>query len=126
MGKKLSEMTLEELWTLFPIRLTEHNAEWKDQYAEMAIFLENKLSSCKVIRISHIGSTAINGILAKPMKILELLLKSLRVADLSKCQSQKGGFPLTMDIQKADLPKKFTICIFDMWVIMKNCIFVTI
>ena len=73
MGKKLSEMTLEELWTLFPIRLTEHNAEWKDQYAEMAIFLENKLSSCKVIRISHIGSTAINGILAKP--IVDILVE---------------------------------------------------
>ena len=24
MGKKLSEMTLEELWKLFPIYLTEH------------------------------------------------------------------------------------------------------
>lgn len=30
MGKKLSEMSLEELWQLFPIFLTEHQACWKD------------------------------------------------------------------------------------------------
>ena len=30
MGKKLSEMTLEELWQLFPIFLTEHQEVWKE------------------------------------------------------------------------------------------------
>ena len=30
MGKKLSEMTLEELWQLFPIVLTEHQRSWKE------------------------------------------------------------------------------------------------
>ena len=34
MGKKLSEMTLEELWQLFPIFLTEHQEEWKEWYLE--------------------------------------------------------------------------------------------
>lgn len=34
MKKKLSEMTLEELWQLFPIVLTEHQACWEDWYAE--------------------------------------------------------------------------------------------
>lgn len=29
MSKKLSEMTLEELWQLFPIILTEHNTVGK-------------------------------------------------------------------------------------------------
>ena len=28
MGKPLSDMTLEELWELFPIILTEHNEVW--------------------------------------------------------------------------------------------------
>lgn len=32
MGKSLSEMTLEELWQLFPIFLTEHQECWKDWY----------------------------------------------------------------------------------------------
>ena len=35
MGKKLSEMTLEELWELFPITLVEHKEYWKDYYCEM-------------------------------------------------------------------------------------------
>ncbi len=32
--KKLSQMTLEELWRLFPIYLTEHNPNWEKQYSE--------------------------------------------------------------------------------------------
>ena len=67
MGKKLSEMTLEELWMLFPISLTEHNDEWEKQYEEMEAFLKKQLSSCHVVRISHIGSTAVKHIWAKPM-----------------------------------------------------------
>lgn len=30
MGKKLSEMTIEELWELFPIFLTEHQDCWAE------------------------------------------------------------------------------------------------
>lgn len=29
MSKKLDEMSLEELWEIFPIFLVEHNDEWK-------------------------------------------------------------------------------------------------
>ncbi|MBQ2747555.1 MAG: GrpB family protein, partial [Firmicutes bacterium] len=32
MGKKLSEMSLEELWQLFPIILTKHQDHWKEWY----------------------------------------------------------------------------------------------
>ncbi len=73
MGKRLAEMTMEELWTLFPIRLTEHNDGWEKQYEETAEFLEEKLSPCRVIRISHIGSTAVNHIWAKP--IIDILVE---------------------------------------------------
>lgn len=73
MGKKLSEITLDELWTLFPIRLTEHNDGWAEQYEKMAVVLEERLSCCNIIRISHIGSTAIRGIWAKP--IVDILVE---------------------------------------------------
>ncbi len=73
MGKKLSEMSLEELWMLFPIKLTRHNGEWAKQYTETETFLKEKLSSCNVIRISHIGSTSVNGIWAKP--IVDILVE---------------------------------------------------
>ncbi|MFW6269329.1 MAG: GrpB family protein [Bacillota bacterium] len=34
MKKRLTEMSLEELWELFPIRLREYNPEYKDWYGE--------------------------------------------------------------------------------------------
>ena len=35
MRKELSEMTLEELWELFPIFLVAHDDRWKDNYNEI-------------------------------------------------------------------------------------------
>ena len=67
MTKRLLEMTLEELWELFPIELTEHRSEWAAQYAQMEARLLGILPSRAVVRISHIGSTAVAGIWAKPI-----------------------------------------------------------
>ena len=71
MGKKLSEMTLEELWQLFPIYLTEHQSCWQEWYSEEESLLKKVLSSIE--RISHIGSTAIPSIWAKP--IVDILVE---------------------------------------------------
>ena len=72
MGKKLSEMTLEELWQLFPIVLTEHQECWRKWYMEEESLLKNTL--LKMYRISHIGSTAIPTIWAKP--IIDILVEA--------------------------------------------------
>ena len=45
MPKKLSEMTLEELWQLFPIILTEPNPAWEAWYLEERDFLLSKLKN---------------------------------------------------------------------------------
>ncbi len=73
MKKKLSEMTLEELWQLFPIILTEHQDCWKTWYEEERNAIERILENGAIKRISHIGSTAIEGIWAKP--IVDMLLE---------------------------------------------------
>ncbi len=65
MEKKLSEMSLEELWKLFPIYLTEHQPYWKEWYTDEENFLKNRVP--KIERINHIGSTAIRSICAKPI-----------------------------------------------------------
>lgn len=57
--KKLSEMTLEELWQLFPIILAEHRAEWAEWFRAEAAFLAELLPEAA---IAHIGSTAIRDI----------------------------------------------------------------
>ena len=36
MGKELSEMTLEELWELFPIFLVAHDDRWEDRFNRSA------------------------------------------------------------------------------------------
>ena len=71
MGKKLSEMSLEELWLLFPIFLEEHKDCWKEWYLEEEKLLKRVLT--KNERISHIGSTVIPSIWAKP--IVDLLVE---------------------------------------------------
>ena len=78
MGTKLSEMTLEELWQLFPIFLTEHQEAWKEWYLEEEKLLKRVLS--KNERISHIGSTAVSSIWAKP--IIDILVEVPMESDL--------------------------------------------
>lgn len=70
MGKKLSEMTLEELWELFPIVLTEHKPFWAEQYKEEVSALKTILPPDT--EYHHVGSTAIDGIMAKP--IIDILI----------------------------------------------------
>ena len=63
--KPLSEMTLEELWQLFPIILTEYDPFWAKFYEEENALLSEKYGTL-LARINHIGSTAVEGLTAKP------------------------------------------------------------
>lgn len=80
MKKELSNMTLEELWELFPIFLTEHQPEWESWYQEQYQDLCNIIPFEEVVRISHIGSTAIPGIWAKP--IIDILVELRAECDM--------------------------------------------
>ena len=72
MCRNLEDMTLEELWQLFPIALVPHQPEWKD-WAKIEIeSLGSLLCDYKPI-INHIGSTAISRIYAKP--IIDILIE---------------------------------------------------
>lgn len=92
MEKDLSDMTKEELWNLFPIFLVEHNDKWKQYYDETESLLQIILSDYKIFRISHIGSTAINGIWAK--NIVDILLEIDYSEDMEKVAqtAEKNGF----------------------------------
>ena len=72
-NKPLSEMTLEELWELFPIVLSEHNPEWKNWFREEKELLLRVFGSNHE-KIRHIGSTAVEGLLAKPT--IDILLET--------------------------------------------------
>lgn len=72
-AKPLSEMTREELWQLFPIILSEHDPNWKKYYREEQALLEKSFGRF-LVRIEHIGSTAVEGLLAKPT--VDILLET--------------------------------------------------
>lgn len=80
MSKKLSEMSLEELWELFPIILSEHQDYWAKWYEEEVSSLSVLLPKEQIVRISHIGSTAIKEIWAKP--IIDILVEIERESNL--------------------------------------------
>ena len=92
MRKKLSEMSLEELWQLFPIYLTEHNEVWAAWYADEERHLKNHLAAERIKRISHIGSTAVKGIWAKP--IIDILVEAAPESDLQQLKPilEKAGY----------------------------------
>ncbi len=73
MKKALSEMTLEELWTLFPIILSEPNDKWQNWYQEERQRLSAILCD-DTLKIHHIGSTSIHHIWAKP--IIDILIEA--------------------------------------------------
>ncbi|MEA5020860.1 MAG: GrpB family protein [Gordonibacter sp.] len=90
MKKPLSEMTLEELWELFPIVLSEHEDCWVDWYAEEERRIRGFLPMPDV-RINHIGSTAIRGIWAKPtVDILLEIPETASVDDLKAVLTGNG------------------------------------
>ncbi|MCB2359765.1 GrpB family protein [Clostridium estertheticum] len=66
MGKELSEMALKELWELFPIILKKHNTDYKEWYETEKQKLLRCIDKKDIRRINHIGSTAVEGLIAKP------------------------------------------------------------
>lgn len=91
MGKELSEMTLEELWELFPILLVEHDDKWFVYYDEIETLLQKTLRQYPVDRISHIGSTAIHGIWAKDIvDVLVEIPDHISIEEISHEIEQSG------------------------------------
>lgn len=72
MNKRLQDMTLEELWELFPIVLAPHNPVWSFWAKKEILSLSSILVGYRSV-INHIGSTAIPGIHAKP--IVDILVE---------------------------------------------------
>lgn len=91
MNKELSEMTLEELWELFPIILKEHNTDYKSWYKTEKQELLNFIDMKDIVRINHIGSTAVQGLIAKPtVDILLEVNKKSNIKELKDIICSKG------------------------------------
>ena len=90
MSNKLSQMTLEELWQLFPIYLTEHKPYWADWYYEEVKHLKSILPLDTAYY--HVGSTAIDGIMAKPIIDILIVVDSTDKLKQAAVLLQKSGY----------------------------------
>lgn len=109
MEKKLSEMSLEELWELFPISLTAPSEKWNLSYREIETLLKKSLSQCPIERISHIGSTAISGIWAKDIvDVLIEVSKGSDIAHTAKVMEENGFIRMSTDADRISFNRGYT------------------
>lgn len=62
----------EKISELFPVLLEPHNSSWKDYYLIERDILQSIFGD-KLVRINHIGSTSVYGLIAKPT--IDILLE---------------------------------------------------
>ncbi|MCY6958334.1 GrpB family protein [Clostridium brassicae] len=107
MGKALSEMSLEELWKLFPIILKEHSPSYKEWYLVEKDEIVNIIGKNNIKRINHIGSSAIEGLIAKPT--VDILLEIDRNSDIEQIKYKLSNADwILMSLQnKTDLNMSF-------------------
>ena len=128
--KALEDMTLEELWHLFPIALQPYQKVWPTWYEQEKSLITQCLPMEHVVRIAHIGSTSFGSIQAKA--IIDILVeiapweKRMEIAAILKklgylCQKMPHVFHLIRDIRQKVLRKKCFICTYVSAMIMMNC-----
>ena len=109
MGKKLSEMTLEELWELFPIFLVPPDDRWESYYNETEASVKALLSDYPICRISHIGSTAIKNIWAK--NIIDVMIEipeSVDINEVARTLALNGFTQMSAEAKRVSLNKGYT------------------
>ncbi len=97
-------MTLEELWELFPIVLTEHSECWDSYYAEEAAELKRILPDAAIV--NHIGSTAIKGIWAKP--IVDILVEFCDLTEVAAMLQNNGWTKMSESERRISFNKGYT------------------
>ena len=108
MAKELKDMTLEELWELFPIVLSSHDPLWAEWVKEEISILTTLLSDFDKT-ITHIGSTAIPGIMAKPIvDILVEIPAETNKEDIIKIMEAAGYICMSVSDNRMSFNKGYT------------------
>ncbi|MDR1464378.1 MAG: GrpB family protein [Oscillospiraceae bacterium] len=76
---------------IYPIILSDYNPAWPQWYAEERNNLA-RLFGAGIVRMQHIGSTAVPGLLAKPTVAILLELKDAFEHDRDGYTAAKGAF----------------------------------
>ena len=78
--KLLSEMDNEELWRLFPVILSKYDESWAEYYETEKELIVQSIGIDIIVRINHIGSTAVPNLIAKPT--IDILVEICHNTDL--------------------------------------------
>ncbi|MBE5783440.1 MAG: GrpB family protein [Clostridiales bacterium] len=103
MKKKVSELTPAEFQKTFPIILEKHNPDYAAWYEEERALILRTIPPQDVIRISHIGSSAVKGLIAKPM--IDILLEVDGCCNMEKLQESLKTIGFGTEVSsKAETP----------------------
>ncbi len=90
MREDFSNVSEERLSELFPVILEPYNPEWPVFYSSEKELLESVFGE-KILRISHIGSTSVPGLIAKPtIDILLELSEGIDLSDITEIMRDKS------------------------------------
>jgi GrpB-like predicted nucleotidyltransferase (UPF0157 family) len=80
MNKPLDQFTPQELGQLFPITLSAYDPRWPKRYRREKSRIEKTLDPGTLVKITHIGSTSVSGLISKPT--IDILLEISANSDL--------------------------------------------
>lgn len=107
--KSLEDMSLEELWELFPIELQKPSKKWKEYYNLEEKNLKTILKKYN-FNIYHIGSTSIGTIYSK--NIIDIILEfnnNINLDDIASILKNNGYIIMSKNDKRISLNKGYTI-----------------
>lgn len=78
-NKILENLTPEELGKLFPIQIVPYDKNWVDIFNSESVLLKNSLGDKIAVKVEHFGSTAVEGLFAKPT--IDILVEIPQLTD---------------------------------------------
>ncbi len=83
MTRSLNQLSRAELGRLFPITISDPDPVWPDLYLKEKKHLVDLLGNDIVLRIEHVGSTAVSGLAAKPT--IDILIRIPHREEIESC-----------------------------------------
>lgn len=91
MRHDFSAVTDAQLAELFPVILAKHNPAWAGLYTREAATITRLFGQDNIVRLSHIGSTAVKGLIAKPtIDILAEVKLDLDISAITETMLDEG------------------------------------
>lgn len=106
MNNPLKNLSLEELWQLFPIELVKHNDDWNNWFNDEKENLINIIN--EDVLINHIGSTSLEDIYAK--NIVDIIVETNNdIYEIQNKLETNGYITMSNEGNRISMNKGYTI-----------------